>query len=299
MRLICPNCDAEYEVPDSAIPPEGRDVQCSNCGNTWFFDPSQPEEPEPVVDDAPPPAPVTTPEPAQTELSQVEEEQPEPELNQTPVQPRRPEPRPKRTPTRTFTPPADAPPEYPSDDTPPPAAAETNRGQPKRRELQPEVAEVLRQEAEFEASARAREAGLEMQGDLGLDTPALPPVPVADDVAKPADEKGARRDLLPDIDEINSTLRAAGDREGATVSEVPPEVVSQNRRKGFRVGFGLSLCILGALAALYAYAPRLAEAVPALDPSLAQYVDMIDTLRIWLAQRVEAAVAAIQDTTSG
>ena len=36
MRLICPNCEAQYEVPDNAISMEGRDVQCSSCGHTWF-----------------------------------------------------------------------------------------------------------------------------------------------------------------------------------------------------------------------------------------------------------------------
>ncbi len=36
MRLTCPNCDAQYEVPDEVIPTAGRDVQCSNCGKTWF-----------------------------------------------------------------------------------------------------------------------------------------------------------------------------------------------------------------------------------------------------------------------
>ncbi|MEO9466630.1 zinc-ribbon domain-containing protein, partial [Sulfitobacter pontiacus] len=36
MRLICPNCDAQYEVPDEVMPSSGRDVQCSNCGQTWF-----------------------------------------------------------------------------------------------------------------------------------------------------------------------------------------------------------------------------------------------------------------------
>ena len=36
MRLICPNCDAEYQVDDAAIPETGRDVQCSNCGHAWF-----------------------------------------------------------------------------------------------------------------------------------------------------------------------------------------------------------------------------------------------------------------------
>ena len=36
MRLVCPNCSAQYEVDGSMIPDEGRDVQCSNCGHTWF-----------------------------------------------------------------------------------------------------------------------------------------------------------------------------------------------------------------------------------------------------------------------
>ena len=36
MRLICPNCAAQYEVAEDAIPESGRDVQCANCGDTWF-----------------------------------------------------------------------------------------------------------------------------------------------------------------------------------------------------------------------------------------------------------------------
>ncbi|WP_424985896.1 zinc-ribbon domain-containing protein [Microbulbifer sp. S227A] len=37
MRLTCPNCGAQYEVPDKVIPPQGRDVQCSSCNTSWFF----------------------------------------------------------------------------------------------------------------------------------------------------------------------------------------------------------------------------------------------------------------------
>ena len=36
MRLVCPSCDAQYEVDAGLIPASGRDVQCSNCGKTWF-----------------------------------------------------------------------------------------------------------------------------------------------------------------------------------------------------------------------------------------------------------------------
>ena len=36
MRLVCPNCEAKYEVPDDAIPDTGRDVQCASCGHAWY-----------------------------------------------------------------------------------------------------------------------------------------------------------------------------------------------------------------------------------------------------------------------
>jgi len=36
MRLICPKCDAQYDIADDVIPEGGRDVQCSSCAHTWF-----------------------------------------------------------------------------------------------------------------------------------------------------------------------------------------------------------------------------------------------------------------------
>ena len=50
MRLMCPNCEAQYEVSDSVIPLHGRDVQCSNCGQTWFQTHPQ-AEPEAAADE--------------------------------------------------------------------------------------------------------------------------------------------------------------------------------------------------------------------------------------------------------
>lgn len=38
MRIVCPRCVAQYEVDESAIPEEGREVQCANCENIWFQD---------------------------------------------------------------------------------------------------------------------------------------------------------------------------------------------------------------------------------------------------------------------
>ncbi len=36
MRLVCPNCGAQYDIANDAIPEGGRDVQCSSCAHTWF-----------------------------------------------------------------------------------------------------------------------------------------------------------------------------------------------------------------------------------------------------------------------
>ena len=49
MRLVCPNCGAQYEVEDRLIPRAGRDVQCSNCGHGWFQERARPEEAEPAA----------------------------------------------------------------------------------------------------------------------------------------------------------------------------------------------------------------------------------------------------------
>ncbi len=54
MRLTCPNCGAQYEVPEVEVPAPGREVQCSNCDTDWFHHhpdraPAAPEpEPEPA-----------------------------------------------------------------------------------------------------------------------------------------------------------------------------------------------------------------------------------------------------------
>lgn len=77
MRLVCPNCDAKYEVPEDAIPDAGRDVQCANCSHAWFqirartasaaVVTKQPDpDPEPVAKPVASPA-ATEPEPTAVE----------------------------------------------------------------------------------------------------------------------------------------------------------------------------------------------------------------------------------------
>jgi predicted Zn finger-like uncharacterized protein len=50
MQLSCPNCGATYEVPETAIGPNGRKIRCRACDTSWF-------QPPLAVSAAPPPVP--------------------------------------------------------------------------------------------------------------------------------------------------------------------------------------------------------------------------------------------------
>ena len=58
MILVCPSCEAKFNVPYGAIPPAGRTVRCAKCKHSWKAFPNQlmrqPAGPQPA---APAPAP--------------------------------------------------------------------------------------------------------------------------------------------------------------------------------------------------------------------------------------------------
>jgi predicted Zn finger-like uncharacterized protein len=269
MRLICPNCDAQYEVVDDVIPTDGRDVQCSNCGQTWFQD-----HPDHIPDEGP----EDTEQPADL------------------VEP---------------------------DDTP---AEDEERAEtvPPRRELDTSVADILRQEAELEAQARAGDA-LESQPELGLqegdadsDRRAReaqermakirgeePAERAVSEEAATAAALGSRRDLLPDIEEINSTLRSSSDRQsgasGPSGDTHATQAQAAPSKSGFRRGFSLMILLAIILITIYVMAPEIAKAIPQVDPYLSSYVAKVDSARAWLDGHVTSlltwldAVAADQE----
>ena len=306
MRLTCPNCGAQYEVPEDVIPPEGRDVQCSNCGDTWYQ--------------------------LSAEALAAEQEQASQEAE-----------------TQVDT-----------------AASE----RPKRA-IDPQVSQILREEAEREAALRsAPEGSLETQTEMGLEdafdpkgdskstpdsepvqeAPAAEPEPVAEEapeepevvtepaaepieepapateteptdepeepsgavqVADPAEHaavaaavqglmqseekagkaapekstsrtrrSASRRDLLPDIEDVTQDL---SDEDAPVYSRSPEALATAPKRSsGFRSGFVLMLLVMGVAMFVYAQAPEIAGVLPEADAALTTYVTWVDGLRLWL-----------------
>ena len=305
MRLICPNCGAQYEVADDVIPQAGRDVQCSNCGNTWFERPGAseseelgtPKKPEQKPEQTPQPEPESIPEPdPKPEPKSEPEAEPEPEVDSEPTPEETPEPEPEQ-------------PTEPEPEPKPEDAAET-KAEPPRKELAPDVADILREEAEYEKNAReAEQSTIETQPDLDLsqdpnqerrgkearehlsrlrgetDVAAAVGAAISDDTDAP------RRELLPDIEEINSSLRPdAAPTEPEYIEEAP------RRRSRFRRGF-IFMVILALIAlAVYIFAPQISAAVPQTEPTLTSYVDWVDAKRLWLDQKIEGFLDSADGT---
>ncbi len=83
MKITCPNCAAEYNVPDSLA--AGRIVRCAKCATQWT-----PVPPPAAVVEPPPPEPDPAPEPeVQTPPPLVAESPPAPLVPPPPPTPAR------------------------------------------------------------------------------------------------------------------------------------------------------------------------------------------------------------------
>jgi predicted Zn finger-like uncharacterized protein len=66
MRIACPSCGAEYEVPDRLLAGASRTLRCSRCAADFALPRAAPEAaaPPPVLAEAPPPPPPVVAPPA-------------------------------------------------------------------------------------------------------------------------------------------------------------------------------------------------------------------------------------------
>ncbi len=379
MRLICPNCDAQYEVDAAMIPASGRDVQCSNCGKTWFqggdspetetvpakenpsgdgltdearqfFSQDDTEEPDSeLVSEPGPDADVPGPDDRQQDpwKSGLEDEADDAVVAETTADDAPEDDTARAASEQVDAPVADQPDPgdaAPEDKAPEqadpeqadaPAAGASPTAQPgdteddagedtrasadeddsdgdedgprpdlKRPDIDSAVLGILKAEADREMAARRAEeaAGVESQPDLGLSDPE----PAEDDdgaisartarlrgSGSEGDQAGARKTILPDVDEINSTLTATSDRVSADSSAAEAAQQVQKRRSGFRMGFAVLMLATAVAILLYLYAPQLGSLVPALEPALAGYVDWANGVRISIDGFLERSVESL------
>lgn len=168
------------------------------------------------------------------------------------------------------------------------------------------VKDILRSEAAREAELRRGESEpVETQSEMPLDDQDRPVAEQADlddaqnaydvyDADTGTEIGGTRRDLLPDIDELNSTLRDTSDRTAAEADATDIDTVEAlpQRRRGVRVGFFLTLLVAAACVVVYLNAAQLIEAVPALSDGISVFVAMIDNGRVWLDNLARSLAAA-------
>ncbi len=297
MRLVCPNCDAEYEVDDAAIPRTGRDVQCSNCGHAWFQSHSEAEDEQ--ADELRAQGSLVeamTEGGVGTEASGLSRHDAEDEAwagasSSSGIV-------------------AEA--VKPAADPIVPASLETASV---TRTIDESVLAVLREEAAREVAARRAETPpLETQtempfayrvaSDAAAARPAVANAAVATPTvriskAEPAAKAEApaevqpnrlRRDLLPTIEEINSTLRASSGRPGEEEESLIATEAAQAARSRFGSGFVTLVLLAVILLAIYVLAPVIAEKVPSLAGALSTYVAAVDAARIWLDVQIRTLI---------
>ena len=214
MRLVCPSCDAEYEIARMAIPRSGREVECSNCGHSWFQ--------------------------AFTDLR----------LDEAAL---------------------GAPDELPASALP---------SEPTR-PVDEAVLDVLRQEADREVQARLAEvgrAGLETQTEMPLAPPSggadhLQALKAAGNMPPHLQDPRPRRDLLPAIDDVDAALQSASAAQGPADAA---ETLIRTQPSPLVRGLLYVILIGVILLALYVFAPLVAQKVPSLAQTCAEYRAAVD-----------------------
>lgn len=312
MRLTCPNCGAEYEVPDNLVPEGGKHVQCTDCDTRWFvrggrdavvsedqlIDRLEKWRPRLVTTggaatpaEAAEPAAPSDPEPA-----------PEPRISE-PEPARAPEPAPAPSPASLVA--AEAP-----EPAPDPASTATEpAGYAKRMD----AAQVLTDDEPpedfvWEDSEGAAAAPPEPDPPARPATPPPPPAPpaaapvfrpvvapepasaasdpaepVASTAAKPAGPETAA--THPDADDpdarpvrgrTRSSHRIELPEDVARTVEAPEPPAEHDR---FRTGLLVALALFFLALLIYATRDAIVATVPAVEPALSGYAGAVDGLR--------------------
>ena len=284
MRLTCPNCGAVYEVDDNAIPPEGRDVQCSSCGHGWFQPPpGAGADPAATLGTAASPF-AGEDAPAGDATAPAGED----DTTSAPGQatPRRPRHRMDEAVRSILREEAER-------------DSRTRRAGPDGLESQSDLGLAPgaggRTHGHEDATAPPQ---TEDEGDRpeesGAHGPDPDPAPWEESDFGPAGTTD-RKARFADIEDVSETL-AAHETPGADQAALSalPDSGAAPRRNRFGLGLGIALLIGATAVAVYLYAPAIVKLVPAARPVLVDYVSVVDMLRIEARQALLPVAEALR-----
>jgi predicted Zn finger-like uncharacterized protein len=268
MRLICPNCDAQYDIADDVIPEGGRDVQCSNCTHTWF----QTDKPKITGRTTPILTPTTPTTTARTSTGVRER---------------------KATPSRPVMPtrkPLDS------------SIADILREEADHANVQtkrpnPVTAAAEAPTAAIEAPDTSADEAEQRSADTRMRISRMSEQDVASSDAsavRTRNRTSRSQRTIPTIDEINDTLSGQIPASGeASLTEA--EQQDAVKRRGFRRGFAMVLILIGVAILPYVFAGEIVELLPESREYLVQYVDAVDQLRVQLRESAIQLSTLVQD----
>lgn len=270
IEIVCPNCQARYQLPDGAIGPEGRKVSCSSCAHKWR---AHAEEPAPAETPAPagqpaaaaPPAVVAPPPAAAPAAKTPAAEEPVAESDDD---------------EDLSTPPANV---------PPPATGNRDEQMAAIRKMLSDLKEAADTGPEGADGAEARGAAVAAAASAG---------PTAKRRDDDAPNRNRLEDRIDDVDKLAKMVKGEPTGDGYDASRLRKRHEKRakrlqrarerkNKSGAFLTGFTLVAVVAAVMVGLYVMHPKIIEASPELEPALTQYVNTVDRYRVEFAATTE------------
>ena len=297
IEIVCPSCEARYQLPDGSIGPDGRNVSCSSCAHKWrAFAEGQAPAAAPVTPAAPAPAPeaATAPPPPMPPMAEPSYR---PNPDHVASVATAPQPTPQEAAARAdddvraiaatlaSVKPGDQ--ESGDDDqasaAPAPAPAAGDREE--QMEAIRKMLSDLKDGAEVAAAAEVDTA------------PAKPTETAAAPIRRRREEEDGDSDMLKSrIDELSKTGKAAkGEATDAGFDSMKLRKLHERRAKklqkardrrkksgAFMSGFTFVAVIVLTMVGLYVMKPQIVAASPQMAPAMDEYVVTVDRYRVEL-----------------
>lgn len=286
MELICPSCEARYQVPDGSIGEKGRQVSCMNCGHGWHAFPplmlsaaTQPHRTTERWQDA---GGDTRAEPGAPRIHGTIVEKPPVrgavEATGEQTQPRSESSRSEQlAEIREML--AEVQTEAQVSNTKAPAAPEAPEA-PRERTNAPDTGPRDEARALFDEPADRRpslneEIHHDPTPDSDPDTQAIDPLRRRMEMQQKDARKDAKQTDMRRLRRRHERRERQRTRANAAGSGA------------FLTGFLLIVMVAAVMVALYMLKPQIVERLPGMEPAMAEYVETIDGVRVSVAETFE------------